>query len=199
MSNPLDDERTQFFLRHRDDILAWASIEKEVTAATREMLGSLLPGIEERIRAMDGTAEASRHDGGRQYERILVRRPGWPVGVGVTLEWESGVDPFGGSRPKYGIFFVNADPALLTARQAIAAAGKASSAVRAAGYKPGDSYWPIVRFVPKSPTWWQDPDAWLVPIADAMVGLWPLAAPLIDEGLAEHRTRRPLPTAGPMW
>jgi hypothetical protein len=183
MSNMLDDERIQFFLRHRDDILAWASIEKEVTAATREMLAGLLPDIDERIRAMDPTAETGRHDGGRQYERLMVRRSNWPVGVGVTLEWESGVDPFGGSRPKYGIFFVNADPALLTARQSIVAACRASSAVASAGYKPGDSYWPIVQYVPKSPTWWQDPDAWLAPIANAMVDLWPLAAPMIDEAL----------------
>jgi hypothetical protein len=106
----------QFYLRHRDDIREWASIEREVVAATREMLGGLQPEIGERISAFDATAETVRLDGGR-YERILVRRPDWPVGVGVTLEWESNVDPFGGSMPKWGIFFVNADPALLPARQ----------------------------------------------------------------------------------
>ena len=177
-----DNERFQFFLRHRDDIREWASIEREVVAAIRELLGGLEPEIGERIGAFDATAETTRHDGGR-YERILVRRPDWPVGVGVTPEWESNVDPFGGSLPKWGIFFVNADPALLPARQAIAAAGRASSLTKAAGYKPGDSYWPIVQFVAKSATWWQDPEAWLAPITDAVVDLWPLAAPMIDEGL----------------
>ena len=183
MDNPLDNERFQFFLRHRDDIREWASIEREVIAATREMLGGLQSEIGERISAIDATAETIRLDGGR-YERILVRRPDWPVGVGMTLEWESNVDPFGGSLPKWGIFFVNADPALLPARQAIAAACRESTLTKAAAYKPGDSYWPIVRFVAKSSSWWKDPDAWLAPIADAMVDLWPTAAPLIDEGLA---------------
>ncbi len=183
MSNPFDDERTQFFLRHRDDILAWASIQKEVVAATRELLGGLLPVIEERISAIDSTVETIWHNQGRQYERIMVRRPNWPHGVGVTLEWESGVDPFGGSRPKFGIFFLTGDPTYGPASQAIRVIAGGSPAARAAGYKPGDGVWPIVQFVPKSATWWQDPDAWLAPIADGMVDLWPLAAPMIDEAL----------------
>jgi hypothetical protein len=83
MSNPLDDERTQFFLRHRDDILAWASIEKEVVAATREILAQCEPDLADRLRAVDPTVEVMRRDGTR-YERILARRPGWPDGVGVA-------------------------------------------------------------------------------------------------------------------
>jgi hypothetical protein len=182
VSNPLDTERIQFFLRHRDDIREWAAIEREVISGTRELLAGLQPVIEERIVAIDPSAEVVRHDGGR-YERILVRRQAWPVGIGVTLEWESSVDPFGGTLPKWGIFFVNGDLALRPARSAMAAAATAAPWVKAQGYKPSDSVWPIVRFVPKSSTWWQDPEAWLAPIADAMVVLWPLAAPIIDGGL----------------
>ena len=51
MASPLDDERIQFFLRHRDDIKAWSAIESEVTAAVRELLGALQPEIEERVQA----------------------------------------------------------------------------------------------------------------------------------------------------
>jgi hypothetical protein len=64
-----------------------------------------------------------------------------------------------------------------------APACRASSAVASVGYGSGDSYWPIVRRAAKSPAWWQDRNAWLAPIADPLVDLWPLAAPMIDEGL----------------
>ena len=185
MTNPLDDERVQFFLRHRNDIKQWADIERDVVAATRELLGGIQPAVEERVNAMDPLAETVRHDGGR-YERIIVRRPTWPAGVGVTIEWESGVDPFGRSLPKFGIFFLGGDPAYAGARVAITTLARASTTLRTAGYRPGDNYWPIVQYVKKSATWWHDPDAWLAPITDALVDLWPLAAPIIDEGLTQR-------------
>jgi hypothetical protein len=49
VNNPLDNERIQFFLRHRDDILEWAGIEREVTSATRELLAGLQRVIAERL------------------------------------------------------------------------------------------------------------------------------------------------------
>lgn len=38
MSSLVDDERLQFFFRNREDIKAWAAIESDVMAATRELL-----------------------------------------------------------------------------------------------------------------------------------------------------------------
>ena len=185
MSNLLDDERIQFFLRHRDDILAWASIEKDVVAATREILAQCQPDLDERLRAIDPTVEVIRRDGSR-YERILARRPGWPEGVGVALEWETGVDPFGGSRPKHGIFVFTGDTSAEPLRQRMVAIAGRSARLRAAGYKiPGDQTWPANRFEAKSTTWWQHPDAWTAGIIDALVELWPEAAAIIDQALRE--------------
>jgi hypothetical protein len=182
VSNPLDTERIQFFLRHRDDILEWAGIEREVTVATRELLAGLQPMIVERLANAGEAVSVSRRDGGR-YERILVQRPGWPAGVGIALEWETGVDPFGRSVPKHGPFVLSSDPAVAAAHATLDRVARASTELATLGYKSGDGVWPVVQYLRKSSTWWQDPEDWLTPIADAMVGLWPIARPMIDSCL----------------
>jgi hypothetical protein len=106
------------------------------------------------------------------------------MGWAWPLEWETGVDPFGGSRPKHGIFVLTGDAAVGPLRQRMVALAGQAAWLRAAGYKiPGDQVWPAVRWVLKSTTWWQDPDAWTAGIVDALVELWPEGAPLIDEAL----------------
>jgi hypothetical protein len=186
VTNPLDTERIQFFLRHRDDILEWAGIERELTAATRELLAGLQPVIAERLAQVGEAVVVIRRDGGR-YERILVQRPGWPASVGIALEWEASVDPFGRSVPKHGPFVLSSDPAVAMAHATLDRTARASTALAALGYKSGDGVWPVVQYLRKSATWWQDPEVWLTPIADAMVGLWPIAAPMIDEALGAPR------------
>jgi hypothetical protein len=186
VSNPLDNERVQFFLRHRDDILEWAGIEREVTAATRELLAGLQAVIAERLAEAGEVVVVTRRDGGR-YERILVQRPGWPAGVGIALEWEMGVDPFGRSVPKFGPFVLSSDPAVATAHVTIDRVARASTELAALGYKSGDGVWPVVQYLRKSSTWWQDPEAWLTPIADALFGLWFIAAQMIDESLGASK------------
>jgi hypothetical protein len=183
VGNPLDNERLQFFLRHRDDIREWAAIEAEVALATRDILAACQADIGERLGVIDPSAEVVRHDGGR-YERILARRPMWPDGIGVALEWETSVDPFGGVLPKFGVFVLAGDPEAEPAKQRMVTLARESAAFRAGGFKvPGDQVWPAVRRVAKSSTWWQDPDAWAGGIVDALVELWPGGARIIDEAL----------------
>lgn len=180
MTDPLDSDRLRFFLRHRDDIKEWASIERELNTATRELLGLLLPDIAARLLEFDPAVAVARLDD-RSHERIHARHAGWASGVGMTLEWENGVDPFGGSLPKFGLFFLNGAPENAAAKARIVERMRASQELRVAGYRPGDGYWPIVKFVPKSSAWWQDPAAWTAPITDSLVALWPRVAPVIDE------------------
>jgi hypothetical protein len=184
VSNPLDNERLQFFFRHRDAIKEWAAIERDVTLAVRELLGTSQLDLEERIRALDPRAEAIRFDGGR-YERIQVRHPDWPERIGATLEWELEVDPFGGALPKYGLFFLNEDPTWALTKQAAHAKARASGLLSSAGYKPSGAHWPAVRYVSKSTTWWQEPDAWLASIVDGVVQLWPEASAIITDVLKQ--------------
>jgi hypothetical protein len=185
VSNSFDDERLQFFLRHRGEIRDWAAIERDVVTATRDLLGGILPDLDERLSTIDPGAGAIRRDGGR-YERILVRRQDWPVDIGMTLEWQDAVDPFGGSLPKYGIFFINGEARLEPARVRIVELARATPALTGGGFRtPGDRYWPAVRWVPKSADWWHDPTAWVSSITEALVDLWPTAAAIIDRGLVE--------------
>jgi len=184
VTHPLDNDRFRFFFRHRDDIREWAAIEQEIIAATRELLGALLPDLDELLRAIDPDVAVVRFDGGRTYERIHVRHEGWPSGVGMTLEWETSVDPFGGSLPKWGVFFLDGNPEHAPAKALITERLRGSQNLRSEGYVPGDSYWPIVRRIPKSATWWQDPAGWAAPITDALVALWPQVAPVIDKAFA---------------
>jgi hypothetical protein len=179
------DERIQFFLRHRDDIREWAAIEREIIEATRAVLAGLQADIDERLTAIDADVTTARRDNG-SYERIMARRPEWPDWVGVTLEWETGVDPFGSRLPKYGIF-VTPSSKLDAAYARILSLARSTPAFTAEAFKvPSGRAWPIVKRIPKSKDWWRDLDGWTVPIVEAVVGLWPKAAAIIDEGLQEE-------------
>lgn len=181
-----EDERLNFYLRNRDEIREWAAIENDVVTATRELLAASQAALEERLATVDPDAITSRRDGGR-WQRILVQRPGWPAGVGVALEWEERVDPFGSVPPKYGIIFLNGAPDLVQARLRIASIATSTPDFSASRFKvPGDSFWPIYRKVDKSQDWWQDPEAWTGRIVEALIDLWPKAVPVIDEGLGQE-------------
>ena len=184
MGSPLDDERIQFFLRHRNDIRAWMQIEPDVTAAVRIVLAELQPVIEERLVAIDANVTTSRRDGGR-WERIMARRPVWPEQVGVTLEWEAGVDPFGSALPKVGVIFLSDRPESIPGYGSFAEACRADDGLRSAGFKPADRVWPVMRRVAKSNDWWRDVETWTAGIVDAVVDLWPRVAPHLDAALGE--------------
>ena len=183
MTDAFDDERVQFFLRHRTEIREWARIEHEVIAATRQLLASTQADIEARIASLDPSVTSERHDGGK-YERFLVRRPVWLSGVGVMLEWESSVDPFGSSLPKYGIAFFNWDAGMEPVCARMVDIAKATPVLTGGGFKvPGGRPWPAVRWVSKSKDWWQDPEAWAGAVVDAVAGVWDVAAAVIDRTL----------------
>ncbi len=185
--NRLHDERLQFFLRHRDDIRAWAAIETEVSGAVRELLAATQADIEERLAELDPDVTTSRLDNGR-WERIMVRRPAWPDAVGVSLEWETGVDPFGGALPKIGVIFLSLTPDLESARLALVELCRGAGGLQAQGYRvPAERVWPVMRRVMKSSDWWHDADAWTSGIVDRVVDLWPQVAPLIDRALTSER------------
>ena len=96
-------------------------------------------------------------------------RPGW-IPRSLTAQAE--------------IFVLTGGVAIQPARDRMVALAGQSTWLRSAGYKvPGDQVWPAVKWVTKSDTWWQDPDAWTSGIIDMLVELWPEAASLIDESL----------------
>ena len=182
MTEAFSDERIRFFLRNREDIKAWAAIETEVTAATRELLASAQVGIAERIGSIDPSALTTRHDE-RQWERILVRRPLWPASVGLALEWNSSVDLLGDNRPKVGVFWW-AEPPTLVAPRTRFVERVDQAGLRALGYRvPLEGVWPVGARVNAAPDWWKDPAGWLDRVVERLAASWPLVAPKVDEAL----------------
>lgn len=181
-SDAFADERLQFYLRNREDIKAWAAIESDVMAATRELLARSQPLIEERLLEFGDAPLVGRRDSG-QWERILARHEHWPESVGLTLEWTRSVDPLGANRPKLGVFWW-ADPPSLVAPRSRLVEVVDKKQLQDLGYKvPLEGVWPVGGRVAAAPDWWRDPDSWLSSIVDRLAGAWPLVAPHIDEVL----------------
>jgi hypothetical protein len=179
MDDLFGDERIQFFLRHRADIKAWAAIEADVVAATRELLARAQPAIEERLLALDPNALVGRRDSG-PWERIMARREHWPESVGVTLEWHRSVDPLGTAPPKLGVFWW-ADPPTLEAPRARLVQMLDTAPLRRLGFKvPMSGVWPVGMFVVAAPDWWRDAGSWIAGVVDQFATTWPLVASDID-------------------
>jgi hypothetical protein len=178
------DDRIQFYLRNQEDIKAWAAIESDVMAATRELLSGAQASIEERIAIADASAIVGRNDSG-PWERIFVQHVGWPSTVGGALEWHRSVDPAGGARPKLGVFWWADPPTLVEPRSRLVTTVDKIS-LQSLGFKvPLEGVWPVGARTEIDPNWWRDPDGWLGRVVEQVVELWPLVAPSIDLVLAE--------------
>jgi hypothetical protein len=182
--NRFGDERIQFFLRNRADIKAWAAIEPDVMAATRELLARAQPEIEEALLALDHDVLVGRHDGG-PWERIFARRERWPESLGLALEWHRNVDPTS-NPPKMGVFWCADRPTSEEQRTRFATVVD-RPALQKLGYKvPMSAVWPVGAFVPAAPDWWQDPPSWITATVERLSAAWPLIAPLVDEVLRDN-------------
>jgi hypothetical protein len=172
-------DRLQFFLRNRADIKVWADIERDVMAATRQLLASSQSLIEERLFALDAGAEVVRRDNA-SWERIMCRRPEWPDWRGVALEWDRTVDPFEAQRsPKIGFFWVAqaGERSRAAFIEACFAAG-----VGAKGYRiPAGNAWPVLQQAKASADWWGDPDRWVESLVDRVIDLWSLTSVIAAE------------------
>lgn len=105
--------------------------------------------------------------------------------LGITLEWEKTVDPFGGALPKIGIFFHAQAAGETTIRDAVLERCRRSGAFAAVGYRVGtEPVWPVVKRVEPSRVWWRDPDAWLGATTGELIELWNIAAPVIEAARA---------------
>jgi hypothetical protein len=183
MANPFTDERTKFFLRHRREILEWSSIGQQVTTETDSALYDLLGPIRDRVDTLDAAAITDRLDGG-QYRRILIRRSTWPEQLGVALEWQRTVDPFGSNLPKYGVFRNPADVNLNALFERLCQAFEAAD-FKVEGFKvPEGRAWVISRYVDGSDTWWQNFEEWEENLVTIVSDLFPRAAALVDHVLA---------------
>lgn len=185
MDEPFGDDRIQFFLRNRADIKAWAAIETDVMAATREFLARSQPSIEEGLLASDPGALVGRHDSG-PYERIFARHAHWPETVGLALEWHREVDPTVNGRMTVGVFWW-ADPPTLVAPRTEFVSVVDRQSLQKLGYKvPFQSVWPVGYRLIAPNDWWRDPQSWVSGVVERLSATWPLVAPRIDEVLPDN-------------
>jgi hypothetical protein len=185
MDDQFSDDRIQFFLRNRADIKAWAAIEPDVMAATRELLARSQPIIEEGLLAADAGVLVGRHDSG-PFERIFARHEHWPETVGLALEWHRDVDPTVNGRMTIGVFWW-ADPPTLVAPRTEFVRVVDSQSLQKLGYRvPFQSVWPVgVRLIAPN-DWWRDPGSWVVSIVERLSAAWPLVAHHIDAALPDN-------------
>lgn len=188
--DPLADDRIQFYLRHRAAIREWASIERDLTAATHQLMVGLIPVVDMKLRELDPEAAVFGEALDGSWPRIVAVRPSWPYGpsgdplVGVTLEWTPKVDPTGGALPYYGVR-VNADTeqgkAVGGALRTLIAGSDAANV----GFKAGSyAWWPIQQRLPATPDWWKDTDVFLAGVAVRMATAWQTLVPLVDSAIA---------------
>lgn len=188
--DPLADERIQFYLRHRATIREWAAIERDLAAATHQLLVGLIPLVEAAVRELDPNAEVHGQglDGG--YPRLVAMRATWPKSVSgeplaaLTLEWTPKVDPSGGSLPYYGVR-VNAEDDRGKAvgealRLLVGGSDAAQLGFKAASYV----WWPVQQRLPASADWWKDTDAFRLDVVNRTATAWQALAPLIESALA---------------
>jgi hypothetical protein len=177
------DPRLQFFLRNRADIKAWAAIETDVIAATRELLARSQVGLEQRLVTVDPTVIVGRRDNS-QWERIVARHELWPESVGLCLEWNRSVDLLGTNRPKMGVFWW-ADPASLVEPRSRFVASVDATRLQELDYKvPLEGVWPVGARTKAPADWWLDPEAWINDVIERLATTWPLVAPHVDVVLA---------------
>jgi hypothetical protein len=183
MTELLEDERIQFYLRNREDIKTWAAIEPDVMAATRELLARCQPAIEERILSLDDGAVVGRHDNG-PFERILVRHDDWPATVGLALQWPRSVDPHGATRPKLGVFWWADPPSLIEPRTQFVNTVDKELLLSLGCKVPLESVWPVGCRAEATVDWWREPAAWIATMVDLLAATWPVVSPEIDRLLA---------------
>jgi hypothetical protein len=115
-----------------------------------------------------------------------VTRPTWPDGVGIALEWETAVDPFGSALPKIGVIFLSPDPSLETARLQVVAQAERASRLLAHGYRANaERTWPLLRRMDTHRNWWEEPESWASDGVERVIEVWNEMAPGLDQVFPE--------------
>lgn len=190
----LESPRLQLYLRHKADIGTWAALKSEVRAATSELHLGLQDDVEALAPELSAGSDPEvnvRNDGvGTRWPRIVIYRRTWQgdgvVLAGVALEWTTKVNPGGNERPYVGI---RVERGTGHGAQLVdllrTAVGRAGS--RELPVQTGNRYWAAYSYVDREPDWWQDIAGWRQRVMDRFVPCWHLAAPMIDEAIAERR------------
>lgn len=181
---PLADERLRFYLRHRRQIEEWASLAKEVRAATVEVFTALAAEIDALAATLGDDVhyefrEDTKFPQHRLYRTSWVGLNGKPIAV-IALECATGdVDPTTASAPYAGVLL--REPA---EGKSVSDSLKASLQTVKPKYKKLSNWWTIHRVLRSSTAeWWADPVTWREWLAEEFEQTWLDLDPIVSNAL----------------
>lgn len=188
----LDDERIRFYLRHRDQIEAWAGLRAETGVAIDALLERLSDEVEGLVTELGDDVVLTPTIDGDAYPRFLLQRDGWGCGpagprVAVTLEWVRGKTFLAGTASPYvGVRFALTDDATRLVRNDFR---DATQTIRSRRSDKATPWWPCLGYVPADGPFWDDFDAYREKLMRALRSAWEEYAGAVDEVLRAERER----------
>jgi hypothetical protein len=169
------DERVRFYLRHREQIEAWAALKSEAAAAIDERLEQLVEDVEGLVGDLGDDVELSAVVQGEAYPRLLLHRKSWRQTEGspeasVALEWARGKTLLGPTAcPYVGVRFDISTERVRLLRNAFRDRVQPTRAARGDKATP---WWPCLRNLPGSGEFWDDFQPYRQQLVDALEQAW---------------------------
>ncbi|MCC7137668.1 MAG: hypothetical protein IT460_04490 [Planctomycetes bacterium] len=181
----LDDERVRFYLRHAEQIEAWAALRVDVAEAVHAWLARLAEPLEGiASEAGPDVRTFARTDDDTTYPKLFLRREHWPMKdgsptVAIGLEWQRTKTTFrGGSLPYVGVRASKGEPVGAALR-----ASEAFSQLRRARRDKSSDWWAAWAEVPCPDGFPDARDAARDALVSAIRSAWQAYAPLVDAAL----------------
>jgi hypothetical protein len=177
-----DDARVRFFLKHREEIEAWAGLKGTAVAAVDEWLTGLEPIVVE----LDCSVRLA---GTRAYPSYRCRRSHWPAPndegddpVAVCLEWDrSRTALTSTSSPYVGLRIHKLNPVGGPLREA-----ESLKKIRSARRDISSPWWVGYSYVIPHVSFPEEPERYQDAIVSALRSAWQAYAPAVDTLLAER-------------
>lgn len=187
--NRFDEDRVVFFLKHEEQIRAWAALEAEAIPLVNAFLHSLREDLEHLCHALGDDLRLHTDSGFPDWPMLALCRDSWRDAgdrprVCIGLMWNAkrpslahGQRVFGGVRVSEGL------AGALELRKRIAEAGSALRKAR--GYSSGNQ-WPASRSAPAAQgAYWLDLSAYRNVLLAEIETAWTLFSGIVDASVTE--------------
>ena len=180
----LDGERVRFYLRHAEQIEAWAALRVDVAEAVHAWLAGLAEPIEAMAAELGPDVQTVVRADDRSSPALLLRRAHWPTKDGdpsaaIGLEWDRAKTTLrGGHLPYVGVRAPRSEAVGATLREQEAF----RDLRRTRKDKPGE-WWPCWAEVACPDGFPDTKDAYRDLLLGAIRSAWQAYAPLVDAAL----------------
>jgi len=187
----LNDERVRFYLRHREQIEAWAALRTETASAIDDLLEQMAEDVDELATELDGDVVMTSRVDGQNYPHFLLHRAEWgfePTNpqAAVGFEWARSKTFLAGAHSPYvGVRFDISDNDTRILRNAFRDAVQATRSNRKDKASP---YWPCYRYLPADGEFWLDFTPYRAQVIAALRDAWSVYERAITGVLADEAT-----------